>query len=340
MIRVSILGATGYSGGELIRRLIHHPAVTLTHLTSESSAAQPVHDIHPDLRGRVSLAFEAVDRKKIASDTDVVFCCYPAGVGIEPISFFLKAGLKAIDLSADFRLPTASLYRTWYKETHKAPHLLRAAAYGLPELFRDQIVRSSLIANPGCYATAAVLSAAPLMSPLRIDPRSLIVDAKSGVSGAGKKVSSQYLYCEVNENLRAYGVASHRHQPEIEHILKKKSGVSPVLTFSPHLIPMSRGILSMTYATLKKPMKTKDLLELFREFYANEPFVRVLPEGELPQTKNVVYSNTCDIGITQDARTRRVIVSAALDNLVKGAAGQAIQNMNLLFGRPETEALL
>jgi N-acetyl-gamma-glutamyl-phosphate reductase len=339
LIRVSILGATGYSGGELIRRLLTHPSASIRHLTSESSASHPVHEIHPDLRGRLALSFEALDPERVAKDSDVVFSCFPAGVGIRPSVRFIKAGVKVIDLSADFRLPTARLYKSWYHETHHAPQLLKSAVYGLPELFRDQIATASLIANPGCYATAALLSAAPLLKPLIVDPRTLIVDAKSGVSGAGKKVSGQYLYCEVNENLKAYGVASHRHQPEIEAMCEQFAGVSTRLTFTPHLIPMSRGILSVLYATLKKPQSTKNVRSLFERFYEGQPFVRILPEGALPETKNVTHTNYCDIGIAQDERSRRLIVIAALDNLVKGAAGQAIQNMNLCFNRPQTEGL-
>jgi N-acetyl-gamma-glutamyl-phosphate reductase len=339
LIRVSILGATGYSGGELIRRLLNHPSVVLKHLTSESSANQPLTAVHPDLRGRISLPLEALNIKKIAADSDVVFACYPAGVGIKPIEFFIKSGLTVIDLSADFRLPDADLYKTWYHGKHTAPKLLKKAIYGLPELFKKKIAASKLVANPGCYATAATLAAAPLLKQKLIDPFSLIVDAKSGVSGAGKKVASQYMFCEVQDNLKAYNVASHRHQPEIENVLKQATGVTTKLTFSPHLIPMPRGILSVLYATLKKSMKTAELRQRFADFYANEPFVRVLPLGELPETKNVTYTNNCDIGITQDARLNRVIVLSALDNLVKGAAGQAIQNMNLCFHRPETEGL-
>lgn len=340
MIRVSILGATGYSGGELLKILLNHPNVEIKHLTSESSSSQPVHAVHPEFRGRLNMSFEALDVKKISADTDVVFLCYPAGVGIKPTVQFLKAGVKVIDLSADFRLPNAALYKEWYKDTHAAPKLLTQAVYGLPELFRSSIAKASLIANPGCYATAATLSAAPLLKPLIVDSNSFIVDAKSGVSGAGKKVTSQYMYCEVDSNLQAYNVAKHRHQPEIESILKKASGVTATLTFSPHLIPMPRGILSVLYATLKKSTKTADLRSKYIRFYENQPFVRILPEGELPQTKNVTHTNYCDIGITQDPRTRRVIVLAAIDNLVKGAAGQAVQNMNLCFNRPETEGLL
>ncbi len=340
MIRVSILGATGYSGGELLKILLKHPAVSLQHLTSESSAGQPIHAVHGDLRGRLSKKFSKPDIAQIARDSDVVFSCYPAAAGIKPNAQFVKSKVKVIDLSADFRLPNAAMYKSWYKETHSAPALLKSAVYGLPELFRDQIRRTTLVANPGCYATAAILSAAPLVKPLVIDPSSIIVDAKSGVSGAGKKIASEYMYCEVEGNFKAYNVARHRHQPEIESVLHRLARVSITLTFSPHLVPMTRGILSAFYATLKKPMKTAELRSLFARFYEREPFVRVLPEGELPQTKNVVQTNYCDIGITQDSRTNRVIVFAAIDNLVKGAAGQAVQNMNILFKRPETEGLL
>lgn len=340
MIRVSILGATGYSGGELLHILLQHPAVVIKHLTSESSAGQPVHAIHPELRGRLPHRFVKLDVKQIAKDSDVVFSCYPHAAGIKPNSQLVKAGVKVVDLSGDFRLPSAAMYKTWYKETHSAPALLKTAVYGLPELFREDIRQATLVANPGCYATAALLSAAPLVKPLLVDPKSLIVDAKSGVSGAGKKISSDNIYCEVDGNLKAYSVARHRHQPEIETILNRISRISIALTFSPHLIPMPRGILSVLYASLKKPMKTTELHSLYARFYEREPFVRILPEGELPQTKNVVHSNYCDIGITQDARTNRVIVLSAIDNLVKGAAGQAVQNMNLCFKRPETEGLL
>jgi N-acetyl-gamma-glutamyl-phosphate reductase len=339
LIRATILGATGYSGGELVRRLLTHPAAVLRHVTSVSSAGQPLHAVHSELRGRTALAFEAANVARLSKDSDVVFSCLPAGAGIEACAEFVKNGVKVIDLSADFRLPSRMLYRTWYKQNHTAPRLLATAVYGLPELFRSDIISARLVANPGCYATAAILSAAPLLKPLWIDPRSLIVDAKSGMSGAGKKVVSDLLFCEVNENFQAYSPAAHRHQPEIETILGKKAGVRTQVTFVPHYVPMQRGILSVLYATLKKPVKTADLLARYARAYENEPYVRVLPEGELPQTKDVAHTNYCDIGVTQDARAGRVIVIAALDNLVKGAAGQAIQNMNLCFNRPETEGL-
>ncbi len=339
MIRVSILGATGYSGGELIRTLLKHPAVRIQHLTSESSPGLPVHAIHPSLRGQMPHAFEKLNVAAIAKDTDVVFSCYPHAVGIKPNAALVAKGVKVIDLSGDFRLSTAAMFTKWYKEKHDAPALLKKAVYGLPELFRNDIKKATLVANPGCYATAAILSAAPLLKEKIVDPASLIVDAKSGVSGAGKKISAMYMYNEVDENFQAYSVATHRHQPEIEEILKKHARQTARVTFTPHLVPMSRGILSVLYGTLKKSMSTKNVHALFARAYAREPFVRVLPVGELPQTKNVTYTNCCDIGITIDPRTRRVIVLAALDNLVKGAAGQAIQNMNILFNRPEREGL-
>lgn len=340
MIRVSILGATGYSGGELIRLLLNRPDVIIQRLTSESSADKPVASVHPSLRGRLSLLFEKLDVRKVAQDSDVAFSCYPPGVGIKSTAQLIKAGIKVIDLSADFRLPKAQMYLDWYKWKHTAPALLKNAVYGLPELFRLKIPSAGLIANPGCYATAAILPLLPLLRAKIIEPASIIVDAKSGVSGAGKKVMSQYMFAEVEENFQSYAIASHRHQPEIEHVLGIASGVRPTITFTPHLVPMNRGILSVAYATLKKPMKTKDIRETFREQFDAEPFVRVLPEGEFPQTKNVAYTNFCDIGVTQDQRTRRVVVVSAIDNLVKGAAGQAVQNMNLCFNRPETEGLL
>lgn len=339
MIRVSILGATGYSGGELIRYLLKHPSVRIQHLTSESSPGLPVHAVHPSLRGQLPHAFEKLNVNTIAKDSDVVFSCYPAAIGIKPNAALASRGIKVIDLSGDFRLPTTAMYQSWYKEKHASPQWLKKAVYGLPELFRDHIKKATLVSNPGCYATAAILSAAPLLKAKCVDPNSFIVDAKSGVSGAGKKISAMYMYNEVDENFQAYAVASHRHQPEIEQILKKHARITPRVTFTPQLVPMSRGILSVLYATLKKPMALKDVHALFSRAYAREPFVRLLPLGELPQTKNVTYTNCCDIGIAMDPRSRRVIVLAALDNLVKGAAGQAIQNMNILFNRPEREGL-
>ncbi len=340
MIRVSILGATGYSGGELLRLLLKDKGVKIQHLTSESSPGSSVDSVHPALRGMLTHRFESLNVPLIAKDSDLVFSCYPAGAGISPNARFVKAGVKVIDLSADFRLPSAQLYKKWYKLPHTAPALLKKAVYGLPEYFRSQIAEASLIANPGCYATAALLAALPLVNKGVIDPHSLIIDAKSGVSGAGKKLTLPYMFGEVDENFQAYAIASHRHQPEMEQIIRRVAKTSATVTFSPHLVPMNRGILSVLYATLKKPLSLRDIRSLYLRAYEGEPFVRILPEGELPQTKNVAYSNYCDIGITADPRTKRVIVLSAIDNLVKGAAGQAIQNMNICFHRPEREGLV
>ena len=339
MIRVSILGATGYTGGELLRILFNHPGVQIQHVTSESHAGEPLSAVHPAFRNRSSLSFEKMNLARIAADSDVAFLCFPAGVGIRPARALLKAGVKVVDLSADFRLPTAALYKSWYKGTHAAPGLLKTAVYGLPELFRDGVASAALVANPGCYATAALLALAPLVRPLAIDPRSVIVDAKSGVSGAGKKLAANYLFGEVNENFQAYGVASHRHQPEMEHALGRFGRLSPRITFTPHLVPMTRGILAVAYATMKSNLSAARLRERYERFYASSPFVRVLPDGVLPQTRAVSYTNACDISVRVDARSRRAIVLAAIDNLMKGASGQAVQNMNLMFGRPETEGL-
>ncbi|OVE75265.1 N-acetyl-gamma-glutamyl-phosphate reductase [bacterium F11] len=339
MIRVSILGATGYSGGELLQLLLSHPGVVIKHVTSRSSVGKAVSDIHPSLVKRSSLKFEKFDPSVVANDSDVIFSCLPATMGLKSTAQLVKQGKKVIDLSADFRFPTAALFQTWYKEKHGAPHLLKSRVYGLPELFRNQIQQSTLVANPGCYATAAILAAAPLIKPLIVDPHSLIVDAKSGVSGAGKKVDFQMTFCEVNESVKPYNVGSHRHQPEIESVLDSVGSSSVKVTFTPHLIPMNRGLLTVLYATLKKAIGIKDLRSLFIKAYEQEPFVRVLPEGVVPQTKHVRHTNYCDIGIFQDDRMRRAIIVAAIDNLGKGAAGQAVQNMNLLFGRSETEGL-
>lgn len=339
MIHVSILGATGYSGGELLRLLISHPNVKIQHVTSTSAVGQDVGAVHPFLRKRLSLQFEKPNVGTLSADSDVVFSCYPHGAGLKSTASFIKKGIKVIDLSADFRLPQAKMYQSWYKTKHTAPQLLSKAVYGLPELFRDDIRQAQLIANPGCYTTAAILSAAPLVQNRIIDARSIIVDAKSGVTGAGKKLAPQYLFNEVDANFQAYGVASHRHQPEMESVLSRVSKRSVQITFTPHLVPMKRGIFSVLYASLTKRIHIKDVRSLFIRAYETEPFVRILPESVLPQTKNVNHTNYCDIGIAQDPRSKRVIILAALDNLVKGAAGQAVQNMNIMFDRAEIEGL-
>lgn len=335
MIRVAVVGATGYTGGELLRILLAHPEVRIAHVTSESRPGQKIGDIHPFLRGRLDLALETFHAKRLADTCDVAFFALPHGVGSKNIADFVAHGKRAVDLSADFRLKNVKTYETWYKVKHASPGLLKKSVYGLPELYRKDIPGSPLIANPGCYATTTILALSPLVKRNWVTPGSLVVDAKSGVTGAGKKLDPMYLYCEVTENFQAYAVAKHRHVPEIEQVLADQSGRATAITFVPHLVPMTRGILVTAYGTLKKKMTTAAVRRAFEEDYGGERFIRLLPEGRWPQTKDTAGTNYVDINVTIDERNRRVVVLAALDNLVKGASGQAVQNMNLLFGLSE-----
>lgn len=335
MIRAAVVGATGYTGGELLRILLAHPEVRIAHVTSESRPGQKIGDIHPFLRGRLDLTLESFHAKRLAGACDLAFFALPHGVGSKNIADFVAQGKRAVDLSADFRLKNVKTYQTWYKVKHASPGLLKKAVYGLPELYRKDIPGSPLIANPGCYATTTILALSPLVKRNWVTPGSLVVDAKSGVTGAGKKLDPMYLYCEVTENFQAYAVAKHRHVPEIEQVLADQSGKPVSLTFVPHLVPMTRGILATAYGTLKKKMTAAAVRQAFEEDYGGERFIRLLPEGRWPQTKDTAGTNYVDINVTIDERNRRVVVLAALDNLVKGASGQAVQNMNLLFGLPE-----
>ncbi|MBK8574529.1 MAG: N-acetyl-gamma-glutamyl-phosphate reductase [Elusimicrobia bacterium] len=335
MIRVAVVGATGYTGGELLRILLAHPEARVDHVTSESRPGQKLGEIHPFLRARLDLTLESFNAPRIARQCDVAFFALPHGVGSKNIADFVTLGKKAIDLSADFRLKNVKTYEAWYKVKHASPELLKKAVYGLPELYRKDIPGTPLIANPGCYATTTILALTPLVRRKWLVPGSIIVDAKSGVSGAGKKVDPMYLYCEATENFQAYAVAKHRHVPEIEQVLGDQTGRATTLTFVPHLVPMTRGILVTAYGTLKKKMTAAAVRQAFEEDYGGERFIRLLPEGRWPQTKDTAGTNYVDINVTIDERNRRVVVLAALDNLVKGASGQAVQNMNLLFGLPE-----
>lgn len=340
MIRVSIVGATGYTGGELLKILLNHPKAEVKHVTSESSPGARIDEIHTDLRKRYDLVLEKFSAKKIAADSDVAFFALPHGVGSKTISEFVGHGKKIIDLSADFRIQDVKTYEQWYKVKHAAPALLKKAVYGLPELYREKIPQANIVANPGCYATTTILALTPLLKHNLVETDSLIVDAKSGVTGAGKKLAAMYHFPEATENFQAYNVANHRHMPEVEQILSAVAKKNVRMTFVPHLVPMNRGILAVAYANLRKKMTTAQVRQCFQEDYGNETFIRLLPEGQWPQTKSVAHSNFCDINVKVDERTNRVIVLAALDNLVKGASGQAVQNMNLLFGLNETEGLL
>lgn len=335
MTRVAILGGTGYTALELVKILLNHPRVTVTAMTSRTETA-PLEQIHPSLSGRLDLSLENLSPAQLAERADLVFCCLPHVASMEAVPGLLAAGLRVVDLSADYRLNDAAVYASWYGHVHTDPGRLSTAVYGLPELFSDLIPGQDLIANPGCYTSTSILGLAPLLCRKLIEPRGIIINAASGVSGAGRTPKTNLLYAECNENFVAYGVGSHRHQPEIEQVLSTASGQAVDVIFTPHLAPMDRGICATMYATPTRHVSQGELLEVCREFYAGKPFVRVV--DRLPATKDTAYTNFFDmtVRVVKD----RVLVLAALDNLIKGASGVAVQNMNLMCGYPETMGLL
>jgi N-acetyl-gamma-glutamyl-phosphate reductase len=339
MLNVAIVGASGYTGLELIRILQCHPEAAVTCLTSEQSAGRKISDIFPTLRDRCDLTLENLEPVRVAEKADLIFTALPHKAAMEVVPTFLKLGKSVIDLSADYRLSDPEVYGAWY-EPHLNPSNLKKAVYGLPEVRRAKIKGVRLVANPGCYPTSIILGLAPLLKKGLINTGDIIADSASGVTGAGRSAKVDSLYCEVNEGFRAYGVAgAHRHIPEIEQELSLLAGEPLVITFTPHLVPMDRGILSTIYATPRTATTTEKLVQLYQDFYRGEPFVRVLPQGILPNTAFVRGSNFCDIAPLVDQRTGRVIIVSAIDNLVKGASGQAVQNMNIVCGFPETMGL-
>jgi N-acetyl-gamma-glutamyl-phosphate reductase len=338
-LKIAIVGSSGYTGGELYRILLHHPGAVVTAVTSEKSAGKPITDIFPHLLGLTDLVCEPLNPASIAKKADLAFLALPHVTAQEAAFQLHKQGVKVVDLSADYRLADPALYETWYEHCHQHPDLLKSAVYGLPELHRERIRKASLIANPGCYPTSAVLGLAPVVAKKMIDVGTIVVDSKSGVSGAGRNPALAYHYPEANEGFMAYKVGTHRHTPEIEQELSLLAGAPVTLSFTPHLVPMTRGILSTIYAKLAVPADTGTLHNLFQEFYRNEPFVRLLPLGQFPNVRNVRGSNFCDIGLYADGRTGRAVIVTAIDNLVKGASGQAVQNMNLMTGYEETAGL-
>ncbi|MBI4278133.1 MAG: N-acetyl-gamma-glutamyl-phosphate reductase [Armatimonadetes bacterium] len=337
-IRVSIVGASGYGGGELARLLAVHPEVQLVHLTAETKKDEEMSVLFPNLAGFVEGKTVEADATRLAADSDVVFLSLPSGVAMKLAPELLKEDAKVIDLSPDFRLKAPHLYDRWYKMAHASPEYLDEAVYGLPETHRVAIRTARLVANPGCYPAAAVIALAPLLQSGKVTRTGIIVDAKSGVSGAGRGLSMGTHFSEVNENVKAYNVTTHRHTPEIEQELSEVAGESITVTFTPHLIPMTRGILVTAYVPLAQKTSTADLMAVYREAYSSEPFVRIVTEG-LPQTKATLGSNFCDVTVRVDERAGLAISIAAIDNLVKGASGCAIQNMNLMFGLPEETGL-
>jgi N-acetyl-gamma-glutamyl-phosphate reductase len=336
-LRIGILGASGYTGAELVRILAHHPQVEIRLLTADRQAGKPLADVFPQF-GHLKLPNLIKIEEADWSAVDLVFCGLPHGTTQEVIAK-LPRHLKVVDLSADFRLADVATYAQWYGHEHQAPALQKEAVYGLTELKRAAIAPARLVANPGCYPTSAQLPLVPLLEGKQIAADDIIIDAKSGVSGAGRDAKLGSLYAEVTEGIHAYGVASHRHAPEIEQGLSEAAGKPIVVNFTPHLMPMSRGILSSIYVKLHNGAKVEDLRRTLEARYKDEPFVRVLPEGQGPQTRHVRGSNHCLIGLFADRMPGRAILLSAIDNLVKGASGQAVQNMNLMFGLPETTGL-
>jgi len=336
MIKIGIIGGTGYTGVELLRLLAVHPEATLQVITSRGEAGKKVADLFPNLRRHVDLAFTEPDTKSLSA-CDVVFSATPNGVAMTHARELLKADVKLIDLAADFRLKDAAVWEKWYGMPHACPELLAEAVYGLPEVNREKIKKARLIANPGCYPTAVQLGMLPLLENNLVDPQHLIADAKSGVSGAGRKAEVHTLFSEAADTMKAYAVAGHRHWPEIRQGLETVYGKPVGLTFVPHLTPMIRGIHATLYARLTK--KTENLQKVFEERYANEPFVDVLPAGSHPETRSVRASNVCRLAVHQPQGGDTVVVLSVIDNLVKGAAGQAIQNMNIMFGLDELAGL-
>jgi N-acetyl-gamma-glutamyl-phosphate reductase len=336
MTRVAILGATGYTALELIKILLRHPEVEITALASRSEGSPPVASVHPQLTGRIDLRLEDLTPEAVAARADCVFCCLPHGAAAAVVPRLLAAGSRVVDFSADYRLSSAAVYEEWYGQKHADPERLGRTVYGLPELFRERIRPARLVANPGCYTTSAILALTPLVKAGLIEPAGIIVDSKSGVSGAGRTPKLSTLFPECNESLSAYSVGNHRHTPEIEEITSAGGGRAVSVIFTPHLVPMDRGILTTAYSTPTGSLSTEQALQTLRDFYRDEPFVRVV--DHLPATKDSSYTNFCDI--TARMVRGRLITISCLDNLIKGASGAAAQNFNLMFGFPETTALL
>ncbi len=340
MIKVAICGGSGYAGAELLRILLLHPEVEVIAVTSEKSAGRRVTDLFPHLHRYAHLVFQHLGSKEgLVEKAELFFMALPHAASQEAVDFFFKKGKKVIDLSADYRLADSTVYEEWYKTQHHYQETLKKSVYGLPELHRERIRTAGLIANPGCYPTGAILGLYPAIKEGIIDTETIIIDSKSGTSGAGRKAETAFSYCEVNEGFKAYGIAVHRHTPEIEQELSALAGKKVVVNFTPHLVAIDRGIVSTIYGKLAGSIDTCDVLALYNKAYGKEPFLNVLEEGVFPNAKNVRGSNYCEIGLKVNKRTGTLIIVTAIDNLVKGASGQAVQNMNIMMGFPENTAL-
>lgn len=339
MIKVGIIGSTGYAGGELARLLLQRDGIEIKWYGSRSYTGQKYASLYPNMYKIVDEECMDDNMKELAGQVDVVFTATPQGLCASLVDEEILSMVKVIDLSADFRIKDVSVYEEWYKLTHAAPQFIGEAVYGLPEVNRDKVKTARLIANPGCFPTCSFLSVYPLVKEGLVDPGTIIIDAKSGTSGAGRGAKMDSLYCEVNENIKAYGVGTHRHTPEIEEQLSYAAGRPVTISFTPHLVPMNRGILVTAYGSLTKEVTYEEVKAVYDKYYEDEYFVRVLEKDVVPQTRWVEGSNFADVNFKIDPRTRRIVMMGAIDNMVKGAAGQAIQNMNLMFGLPENTGL-
>lgn len=338
MTNIAIIGASGYTGAELSRILCNHRFAQITVATSRQYSGKALAEVYPHLHGKTDVICEDSSLDQITDKADLIFTAVPHKTAMEIVPQLLSAGKKVIDLSADFRIKDTSVYEEWY-QPHSAPEYIDSAVYGLPEIYRKEIAATSLVANPGCYPTSIILALAPLLEHKVITPHSIIADSKSGTSGAGRAAAVGTLFCEVADGFRPYKVASHRHTPEIEQELSRFCDSNINVSFTPHLLPISRGILSTIYAQLNKDVSENDIAEMYTAKYRDEPFIRLLPVGNIPATQYVRGANYCDIGFALDRRTNRIIIMSAIDNIVKGASGQAVQNMNIMLGLDETEGL-
>ncbi|MBI4355986.1 MAG: N-acetyl-gamma-glutamyl-phosphate reductase [Candidatus Omnitrophica bacterium] len=342
MIRVGVVGATGYTGEELLRLLLQHPQAAVTSVSASAKMEHPMAlaELYPRFGGRLKLFCTSLNINEVAAASDLVFLALPHGTAMEVAPDFLRLGKKVIDLSGDFRLKDAALYERWYGFTHAAPELLRESVYGLTEYFRPQLQTASLVANPGCYPTSILLAILPLYRKGWITDGGVIADAKSGITGAGRKAERPLLFAEANENLRAYKLNAHQHLPEMTEICSLIAGRPVTMTFVPHVVPLNRGMLSTLYVTLRPTRSSAEVAQVFEDAYGRERFVRVRANGTLPEIRDVVETNYCDIGYRYDEASGQLILVSVIDNLTKGAAGQAIQNMNVMYGLDETLGLV
>ena len=338
MIRAGVVGVSGYSGALTLEILLKHPQVRVTYAAAQTTSG-PIGEVWPRVSGRTNLTCEIFDLKKAIVNADVFFLAVPHTTAMAIVPGLLKAGKKVIDLSADYRLPSASVYKKWYEHEHSDAANLKHAVYGLPELHREDIKKATLIANPGCYPTAAILGLAPLVTTQAPNIGSIVIDAKSGVSGAGKKLTANLMFTEVNENFKAYKVLRHQHSPEINLYLSRIASGEVTASFVAHLLPINQGILETIYIHLKDKVAISEVEKIYKKFYKTEPFVRVLKAGIQPEVKNVVGTNYCDIGMEIDEAGKLLVITSVIDNLYKGAAGQAVQNFNIMCGFKEDEAL-